>query len=132
MHASIHPSSSHRYEPLSESTLSAFEAGVAVRPKNAAEVSAVLKVCNTHRIPVITHGGRTGLAGAAISQPGEVILLTDRLEGGIEIDADLVDNDGDEHAAEGARAEGGLLITDIMQHAAGELERAIHALGGRL
>lgn len=65
-----------------------LEAGVAVRPRNAAEVSAVLKVCNTHRIPVITHGGRTGLAGAAISQPGEVILLTDRLEGGIEIDAD--------------------------------------------
>lgn len=63
-------------------------AGVAVRPKDTAEVAAILEICNTHRIPVIPHGGRTGLAGAAISQPGDVILLTDRLEGGIEIDAD--------------------------------------------
>lgn len=65
-----------------------LDAGVAVRPKDAAEVSAILSACNARRIPVVTHGGRTGLAGAAISHPGEVILLTDRLEGGIEIDPD--------------------------------------------
>ncbi|MEM7422293.1 MAG: FAD-binding oxidoreductase [Pseudomonadota bacterium] len=61
-------------------------AGCAVRPRSAAEVGAVLAVCHQHRIPVVTHGGRTGLAGAAVSRPGELILLTDRLEGGIEID----------------------------------------------
>ncbi|MEM9062726.1 MAG: FAD-binding oxidoreductase [Pseudomonadota bacterium] len=61
-------------------------AGVAVRPVNTAEVAAVLACCNAHRIPVVTHGGRTGLAGAAASQAGELILLTDRLDGGVEID----------------------------------------------
>lgn len=63
-------------------------AGVAVRPGNASEVSTVLSMCNDRRIPVVTHGGRTGLAGAAISHPGELIMLTDRLEGGVEVDAD--------------------------------------------
>lgn len=61
-------------------------AGVAVRPETVAQVSAILSTCNTHAIPVVTHGGRTGLAGATISAPGDLILLTDRLEGGIEID----------------------------------------------
>ncbi|MGD1922875.1 MAG: FAD-binding oxidoreductase [Paracoccaceae bacterium] len=61
-------------------------AGLAVRPVNTDEVSAILGCCNAHGIPVVTHGGRTGLAGAAASKPGEVILLTDRLEGGIQID----------------------------------------------
>ena len=62
------------------------DAGIAVRPTTTAEVSRVLEVCNTNNIPVVTHGGRTGLAGAGISRLGEVILLTDRLTGGIEID----------------------------------------------
>ncbi|MEL6998047.1 MAG: FAD-binding protein, partial [Pseudomonadota bacterium] len=61
-------------------------AGLAIRPVNTDEVSAILGCCNAHGIPVVTHGGRTGLAGAAASKPGEVILLTDRLEGGIQID----------------------------------------------
>jgi len=61
-------------------------AGVAVRPKTTEEVSAVLKACDDNRIPVITHGGRTGLAGGAVSTPGQIILLTDRLSGSIDID----------------------------------------------
>ncbi len=61
-------------------------AGVAVRPRNTEEVSAVLKACNDQSIPVVTHGGRTGLAGGAISIPGQIIMLTDRLQGGIDID----------------------------------------------
>ena len=63
-------------------------AGIAVRPGNASEVSAVLSMCNSRHIPVVTHGGRTGLAGAAISRPGELIMLTDRLVGGVEVDPD--------------------------------------------
>lgn len=61
-------------------------AGVAVRPQTTNAVSAVLKTCNSQHIPVVTHGGRTGLAGGAISTPGQIIMLTDRLLGGIEID----------------------------------------------
>lgn len=59
---------------------------VAVRPQTTEEVSAVLKVCNEQGIPVVTHGGRTGLAGGAVSVAGQIILLTDRLQGGIDID----------------------------------------------
>lgn len=62
------------------------QAAVAARPRNTEEVSAILKTCNQHGIPVVTHGGRTGLAGAAASAPGQIIMLTDRLEGGIDID----------------------------------------------
>lgn len=61
-------------------------AGVAVRPVTTDQVSAVLKVCNENEIPVVTHGGRTGLAGGARSVPGEVIMLTDRLPSEIDID----------------------------------------------
>lgn len=61
-------------------------AGVAVRPRDTAEVSAVLKACNEHGIPVVTHGGRTGLAGGAVSTAGQIIMLTERLQGGIDID----------------------------------------------
>ena len=61
-------------------------AGVAVRPQNTEQVSAVLKACNDRGIAVVTHGGRTGLAGGAISTPGQIIMLTDRLQGGIDID----------------------------------------------
>ena len=61
-------------------------AQIAVRPRSANEVSALLEVCNNNRIPVVTHGGRTGLAGGAVSSPGQVILLTDRLAGGIDLD----------------------------------------------
>ena len=61
-------------------------AGIAVRPVNVHQIADLLRVCNAHSIAVVTHGGRTGLAGGAISRSGEVILLTDRLEGGISID----------------------------------------------
>lgn len=61
-------------------------AGVAVRPRNSDQVSAILAACNSHKIPVVTHGGLTGLAGAATSVPGEVIMITNHLPGDIEID----------------------------------------------
>ncbi len=61
-------------------------AGVAVRPRNTEDVSAVLKICNDQSIPVVTHGGRTGLAGGAVSTPGQIIMLTDKLQGDIDID----------------------------------------------
>lgn len=61
-------------------------ASLAIRPTSVAAVSRALSVCNAYKVPVVTHGGRTGLSGAAMTAPGQVILLTDRLEGGIEID----------------------------------------------
>ncbi|PRD41418.1 FAD-binding oxidoreductase [Phyllobacterium phragmitis] len=51
-----------------------FDAGLMVTPNTSSEVAAVLRLCNDHRIAVVPHGGRTGLAGGAASTAGEIIL----------------------------------------------------------
>ena len=61
-------------------------ADLAVRPMCAEDIAQILQLCNAAGVPVVPHGGRTGLAGATTSQLGQVILLSDRLTGPIEID----------------------------------------------
>ena len=54
-----------------------------VRPRNTAEVAAVMKLAHAARQPVVTHGGRTGLVHGADSHPGDLILsleLMNRIE----------------------------------------------------
>lgn len=51
-----------------------------VLPGSTAEVAAVVKGCATHGVPLVTHGGRTGLVGGGISAPGELVLSTARLD----------------------------------------------------
>ena len=63
-----------------------LRAGLAVRPSSADQVSAVLKLCNKAGVAVIPHGGRTSLAGAATSAPGQVVLLSEGLTHSIDID----------------------------------------------
>ena len=43
---------------------------VVLKPLNVSEVSAILKYCNEHIIPVTAIGGRTGLSGGALSVYG--------------------------------------------------------------
>jgi FAD/FMN-containing dehydrogenase len=52
-----------------------------VRPANAAEVSAIVKLANTHGTPVIPQGGNTGLAGACFTGDNRdtIILSLERL-----------------------------------------------------
>ena len=59
-----------------------------VRPANAEEAAEVLKHCADNRIPVVTHGGRTGLAGGGRSRTGDIVLSTERMRDPIEIDAE--------------------------------------------
>lgn len=54
-------------------------AGVVVFPGTTEEVAAVVKCCLTDQVPLVTHGGRTGLVGGALSRPGELVLSTVRL-----------------------------------------------------
>lgn len=58
-----------------------------VRPRTTAEVARFLALCNTHRVPVVPSGGRTGLAGGAVAMNGEVVLSTERLRGMDPVDA---------------------------------------------
>ncbi|UZN52088.1 FAD-binding oxidoreductase [Cupriavidus cauae] len=56
------------------------------RPRNTAEVSAVLAICHRHRQAVVPQGGLTGLAGAATPAGGELVLSLERMRGVEEID----------------------------------------------
>ncbi|NTS32915.1 FAD-binding oxidoreductase [Phyllobacterium sp. BT25] len=51
-----------------------LDAGLMVTPATTQQVADILRFCNDHRIAVVPHGGRTGLAGGAVSSEGEVIL----------------------------------------------------------
>ncbi|MFS8049659.1 FAD-binding oxidoreductase [Rhizobium sp. BR 314] len=50
-----------------------------VFPKTTEEVVAIVQCCRANCVPLVTHGGLTGLVGGAISRPGELVLSTARL-----------------------------------------------------
>ena len=58
------------------------------RPRDTAQVSQVLAACNAAGIPVVTHGGRSGLVLSCSTRAGELVLSTERLTGIESIDAD--------------------------------------------
>jgi glycolate oxidase len=57
-----------------------------MRPRTAEEISAILKICNKHQIPVTPRGGGTGLSGGALPHRGGIVLSTERLNSIIQID----------------------------------------------
>src|SRR4051794_40399736 len=59
---------------------------VVIRPRTAKEISAVIKICNQHRIPVTPRGAGTGLSGGALPQFGGVLISLDRMNSIIAID----------------------------------------------
>lgn len=63
-----------------------YEPEVVLRPKNTEQISAIMKICHQHRIPVTPRGGGTGLSGGALPHLGGVVLSTERLNQIIEID----------------------------------------------
>ena len=71
----------------SDTSLSGRHVPVAyVRPASVEQISATLRICNDHRIPVVVQGGMTGLAGGANPTENSVVLSLDRLAGIEEID----------------------------------------------
>ena len=63
-----------------------FPPEVVIKPHTAAEISSIMKICNTHKIPVTPRGAGTGLSGGAIPHLGGVLLSMERLNTIIEID----------------------------------------------
>lgn len=63
-----------------------FFPDVVIKPKNVTEISAILKYCNEHLVPVTPRGGGTGLSGGALPVHGGVVLSLERLDTIIEID----------------------------------------------
>jgi len=54
---------------------------VVVRPANAAETAAVMRICHETRTPVVTQGGNTGMSGGATPDTSgtQVVLSTVRM-----------------------------------------------------
>ena len=59
---------------------------VVIKPRNAEEISKILKICNEHKIPVTPRGAGTGLSGGALPHLGGVLLSTERMNTIISID----------------------------------------------
>ena len=63
-----------------------FPPALVIKPANAQEISAILKLANQHKIPVTAIGARTGLSGGALSIYEGIGLSTERLDKIINID----------------------------------------------
>ncbi|TWI55603.1 FAD/FMN-containing dehydrogenase [Pseudomonas duriflava] len=60
--------------------------GILLLPRTTEEVSKMLRICNTHKQPVVPQGGMTGLAGGGVPRAGDIALSLERMEGIEEID----------------------------------------------
>jgi len=59
---------------------------VVIKPRATEEISAVMKLCNEHFIPVTPRGAGTGLSGGALPHLGGVLISTERLNSILDID----------------------------------------------
>ena len=57
-----------------------------IKPRTAGEISAIMTLCNEHRIPVTPRGAGTGLSGGALPHLGGVLISTERMNSILEID----------------------------------------------
>jgi glycolate oxidase len=66
-------------------------ADVVVRPGSTADVSAVARLCDEYRVPIVPRGAGTGYTGGAVPSHGGVVLSFERMNRILEIDeANLV------------------------------------------
>lgn len=63
-----------------------FKPEVAVRPRNTAEVSEIVKLANRKKLPVTPRGGGTGLSGGALPVLGGIVISFERMNQMTEID----------------------------------------------
>ncbi|MDA0220489.1 MAG: FAD-binding oxidoreductase [Proteobacteria bacterium] len=63
-----------------------LDAGVVAFPASVEQVAAVVRLCAGHGIPMVPQGGRTGLAGGAVSAPGQLVVSTARLDRILDLD----------------------------------------------
>ena len=59
---------------------------IVIKPRNADQISAIMKICNSKKIPVTPRGAGTGLSGGALPHLGGVVLCTERMNSILEID----------------------------------------------
>ena len=59
-----------------------------VMPGNAAEIAAIVRICNRFRVPVTVRGGGTGITDGAIPVCGGLVLLMERLNRILEVNSE--------------------------------------------
>lgn len=59
--------------------------GIILRPETTLQVAEILKICSRYEQHVVTHGGRTGVAGGAYAGKDEIILSLERMNKIIDI-----------------------------------------------
>ena len=57
-----------------------------VLPAGTADVAAVVRVCATHRVPIVPRGGGTGYTGGSVPSHGGVVVSMERMNRILEID----------------------------------------------
>lgn len=65
-----------------------FPPQMVIKPSDAGQVAAALRICNDRNIPVYTRGAGTGLSGGALPVRDGVVLSTEKLNRIISIDTD--------------------------------------------
>lgn len=63
-----------------------FLPALVVKPSSTEEVSAIVKICARHGVPITTRGAGSGLAGGCLPVEGGVVLSTERLNRILAID----------------------------------------------
>ncbi len=63
-----------------------FLPDIVIKPRTADEISAIMKICNAHKIPVTPRGAGTGLSGGALPQFAGVVISFERMNSIVEID----------------------------------------------
>jgi glycolate oxidase len=63
-------------------------ADLVLLPADTAEISAIARLCNEHRVPLVVRGAGTGYTGGAVPVRGGVVLSMERLNRILEIDED--------------------------------------------
>ncbi len=58
---------------------------VVVKPYSAEEVEEIVKLANTHRVPIVPYGGGTGLMGGAASLTNSIVINLSRMNKILEI-----------------------------------------------
>jgi glycolate oxidase len=61
-------------------------ADVVVMPDGAEEVSAIMRLCGAHRVPLVPRGGGTGYTGGSVPMQGGVVLSLERMNRILELD----------------------------------------------
>ena len=59
---------------------------VVVKPETPQQISEIVKLCNSHHLPITPRGGGTGLSGGALPIYGGLVLSTEKLNRIIHID----------------------------------------------